>query len=57
MVKWSRRACADLKAIHDRIAQDAPLNAKAVALEIVRKADSLAKLPHLGRKVPECNDE
>jgi plasmid stabilization system protein ParE len=57
MVKWSRRARADLKAIHDRIALDAPDNAKAVAREIVRKADTLAALPYAGRKVPETNDD
>ena len=57
MVKWSRRARADLKAIHDRIALDAPINAKAVAQEIVRKADTLAACPYTGRKVPETNDD
>jgi plasmid stabilization system protein ParE len=57
MVKWSRRARADLKAIHDRIGQDAPLNAKAVVHEILRKTATLADLPRLGRKVPELDDD
>ena len=57
MVKWSARARADLKAIHDYIAKDAPLNAKPVVREIQRKADSVAELPYLGRKVSESNDE
>jgi toxin ParE1/3/4 len=57
MVRWSRRARADLKAIHDRIAKEAPLNAKGVVREILRKADALAELPYRGRKVPELNDE
>ena len=33
MLRWSVRARADLKAIHDYIAKDSPLNAKAVARE------------------------
>lgn len=57
MVRWSRRARADLKAIHERIAKEAPLNATIVVREIIRKADTLAELPYLGRKVPEVNDE
>ena len=57
MVKWSLRARADLKAIHDYIAKDAPLNAKPVVQEIRRKADSIAEVPYSGRKVPEVNDE
>jgi toxin ParE1/3/4 len=57
MVKWSLRARADLKAIHDYIAKDSPLNAKPVVQEIRRKADTLAALPYQGRKVPEVNDE
>jgi toxin ParE1/3/4 len=57
MVKWSLRARADLKAIHDYIAKDAPLNAKPVVQEILRKAESVIELPYLGRKVPEVDDE
>ena len=57
MVRWSWRARADLKAIHDYIAKDAPLNAKSVVQTILHKADSMAELPYLGRKVPEINDE
>jgi toxin ParE1/3/4 len=57
MVRWSRRARVDLKAIHDRIAQDAPLNAKTVVREILRKTDALAEPRYRGRKVPELNDE
>ena len=56
-MKWSHRAHADLKAIHDYIAKEAPLNAKTVVREILQKADSVAELPYLGRKVPEINDE
>ncbi len=57
MVRWTTRALTDLKAIHDRIAEDAPLSAKAVVAEIRRKAESLAELPYLGRQVPEISNE
>lgn len=56
MVIWAARARADLKAIHDSIAKDAPLNAKTVARELRLKADTLTDLPQLGRGVPELND-
>lgn len=56
MVIWTPRARADLKVIHDYIAKDSRENAKRVAHEIRRKADSLAEPPRPGRKVPEVND-
>jgi toxin ParE1/3/4 len=49
MVIWTPRARADLKAIHDYIAEHAPLNAKTIVLEMVQKADTLAKFPLLGK--------
>ena len=56
MVIWTPRARADLKAIHDYIAKDSPLNAQKITREIVQKPNVLAQLPQLGRKVPEIND-
>lgn len=56
MVIWTARARADLKAIHDYIAKDSPLNPKRVAREMHRKADTLAEAPRLGRVVPELED-
>ena len=56
MVTWTARARADLKAIHDYIAKDSPLNAKRVVREMRRKADVLAETPLLGRVVPELDD-
>jgi toxin ParE1/3/4 len=56
-VVWTLRARADLKAIHDRIAQKSPLNAKRIAREIRLKAQTLAgPLSRPGRKVAEVND-
>jgi plasmid stabilization system protein ParE len=57
VVTWSQRARADLKAVHDYIAQDSPQNAKVVAREILRRADGIETTPLGGRKVPELNDE
>lgn len=56
MVRWSDHAKADLKAIHDYIARDSTHYAKKVARELIDKADTLARLPRLGRVVPELND-
>jgi toxin ParE1/3/4 len=56
MVTWTARARADLKALHDYIAKDSPINAKRVVREMHRKADTLAETPRLGRVVPELDD-
>lgn len=56
MVIWTLSARADLKAIHDYIAKDAPQNANTVTREILRKADTLAELPRLGKTIPELNE-
>jgi plasmid stabilization system protein ParE len=56
MVTWTARARADLKAIHDYIAKDSPINAKRVVREMHRKTEGLAETPHLGRVVPELED-
>ena len=56
MLRWSQRARADLKAIHDYIAKDSPLNAKAVAREMLQRASTLTATPRIGRAVPELND-
>jgi addiction module RelE/StbE family toxin len=53
---WSQRARADLKSIHDRIAQDAPGTAKAVVREFLARAGELPVLPRAGRVVPEVGD-
>ncbi len=56
MLRWSARARADLKAIHDYIAKGSPLNAKAVAREILARAATLPETPRIGRIVPELSD-
>jgi toxin ParE1/3/4 len=57
MVIWSKRARADLKLIHDHIAEESPANAKAVAREILRRANTIESAPFSGRMVPEMQDE
>lgn len=57
MVKWTDHALAQLRHIHDYIAQDSPLYAKRVTEALVTKTIGLDELPHLGCTVPELSDE
>ena len=56
VLRWSQRARADLKAIHDHIAMDSPTNAKAIVRDIVARAATLPDTPRAGRRVPELDD-
>lgn len=56
MVIWSQPAQADLKHIHDFIAEDSRHYAKKVVQEIKDKVDTLSEFPHIGKVVPEIND-
>jgi len=53
MVIWTKPARADLKHIHDFIAEDSKHYAKKVAQEIREKIDILNELPNVGKMVPE----
>ena len=53
MVRWSKGASADLKAINRYIARDKPLAAKSWVRRIARCADLAAEMPLAGRVVPE----
>lgn len=57
MIIWTPRARADLKAIYEHIAKDAPLNAKAVTQALVNKAQHSLQQPQIGKKVAELNDD
>ncbi len=57
MVKWTDHALAQLRHIHDYIAQDSPLYAKRVSEALVSKTMGLDELPRLGRMVPELNED
>ena len=56
MVIWTPRARADLKAIHDYIANDSPLNAKKIVQGMTNKAETLMNLPNLGKVTPEMQN-
>ncbi len=56
-VAWSPRALADLEAIAEYIANDSAAYAKAVVKRITDQTRSLSRFPHLGRKVPEFDNE
>ena len=57
MVTWTAHAKAQLRHIHDYIAQDSPLYAMRVSEALVQKTSGLDALPRLGRVVPELNDD
>lgn len=57
MVKWTDHAKAQLRHIHDYIAQDSARYAKRVIEELVSKSLTFETLPHKGKMVAELNDE
>ena len=57
MVKWTDHAKAQLRYIHDYIAQDSARYAKHVVGELVSKSLTLDVLPPKGKMVAELNDE
>ena len=57
MVIWSQPAKADLKHIHDFIAEDSKHYARKVAQDIREKPDTLLnELPNAGKMVPEIGN-
>jgi addiction module RelE/StbE family toxin len=57
MIIWTPRARADLKAIYEHIAKDAPLNAKTVTQVLVQKTQAALQIPLIGKKVAEVADD
>jgi plasmid stabilization system protein ParE len=57
MVKWTAHAKAQLRHIHDYIAQDSQLYARRVSEELVQKTIGLDELPRKGHKIPEMNED
>jgi len=55
MVAWTAHAKAQVRHIHEYIAQDSPLYAKQVSEALVEKTIGLDALPRKGRKIPELN--
>jgi plasmid stabilization system protein ParE len=54
---WTATAREDLREIVLRIAADRPLLAETYGLELIAAAETVAKFPHLGRFVPEFEDQ
>ena len=52
-VIWSAEAQAQLAAIHEHVAQDAPREADALIRRLVDRVIQLETVPHSGRRVPE----
>lgn len=52
-LRWTRQAIADLEAIGDFIARDAPSVAQVVARQIIEAVERLEVFPRSGRVVPE----
>ena len=57
MVIWSAPAKADLRSIHDFIANDSRHYAKKATQDIVAKTDILDELPRMGKVVLELGHE
>ena len=51
---WTPRARADLKAIHDHIHKDAPINAQCITQQILKKTATLDEFPGTHKTVPEA---
>ena len=56
-VDWSPEATEGIEAIAELIGRDSTFYARAVVTKILLVAKTIANLPHMGRVVPELNDE
>lgn len=52
-VKWTEPARDDLAQIHDFIARDSPVAARALVERVLNATEQLASFPESGRIVPE----
>jgi toxin ParE1/3/4 len=48
-VRWTADAADDLERISDYIAEDRPVTARRIALDIIRSVDALDTFPNRGR--------
>lgn len=51
---WSQRASADMKEIHDWIAQHSPPAAARIVNEIIERVELLKTVPRMGRVYPKA---
>ena len=52
-LRWSARGQAELQAVIDYVAVDAPANARSIARLAYSKAEHLVDQPRQGRRLPE----
>jgi len=57
MVIFSNRAKFQLKQIHDYIKRDSIFYAKKIVNEIISECKKLDKFPHIGRIIPELDNQ
>ena len=56
-IVWTTAAVEDLKEIRDYIARDSEQNAASVIEQILDAIEQTGDFPHIGRVVPEYDDE
>jgi addiction module RelE/StbE family toxin len=56
-LEWTEPSLLDLESIRDYIARDSQYYAARFIARIIEAAESLQKLPLVGRVVPEADDE
>jgi addiction module RelE/StbE family toxin len=54
---WSPEAIDDIDAICNYIARDSEYYAESIAQKIFKAPEQLMKFPHMGRVIPELNNE
>jgi plasmid stabilization system protein ParE len=54
VIKWSRRARADIRDLKAYIAKDSPYYARRFTERIIASVENLETFPKLGRPVPEA---
>jgi toxin ParE1/3/4 len=56
-IEWTEPALSDLSALRDYIARDSEENAIRFVGRLIQSVEKLSAFPHLGRQVPEAEDE
>ena len=55
-VFWTDTALGHLTAVHDYVAQDAPIYARLLVDRLTSRSKQIGQFPHSGRAVPEYED-
>jgi len=57
VTRWSPEAVEDLELIAEYIARDSAYYARSIVTEILSLSRHIAEFPHIGRQVPEMDDD